>query len=96
MSEAQRVIKENLKLKEKQDEARHQERQQEAQMLQQLQHIQEQKEQQRAAEWAAREQRISNAMNRMADTVVKRKDLADKLLEDRIRQYEIQKLSKEY
>ena len=60
-------------------------------MLQRLQQIQDEKEQKRAAEWAAREQRINNAMSRMADTVVKKQDLAEKQLAERIRQHEQEK-----
>ena len=47
----------------------------------------EQQEKKRADEWAAREQRIKNAMNRMADTVLKKSNKQEKELEARVVQY---------
>ena len=41
----------------------------------------------RAEEWAAREARIQNAMGRMADTVLKKNNQAEKELEKRVLQY---------
>ena len=38
----------------------------------------------RAAEWAAREDKIKNAMSRMADTVVKKNNAAEKEMERRL------------
>jgi len=41
----------------------------------------EKKEQRRAEEWAAREKRIQDAMGRMADTVIKKNNEAERELE---------------
>lgn len=80
-----------MKLKEKADIAKINEKQEEAKMLLQLERVQQEKDQKRASDWAARAQRIANAMNRMADTVVKKQDEADKELECRIKHYEDEK-----
>lgn len=42
------------------------------------------KDKQRADEYAAREQRIQNAMSKMADTVIKKSDKAERDLELRL------------
>ena len=41
----------------------------------------------RADEWAAREARINNAMGRMADTVLKKSNAAEKEVEARVMRY---------
>lgn len=45
------------------------------------------KDKQRADEWAAREAKIQNAMNKMAETVLKKSNAAEKELERRVIQY---------
>jgi len=45
------------------------------------------KDKQRADEWAAREAKIQNAMNKMAETVLKKSNAAEKELERRVLQY---------
>jgi len=41
----------------------------------------------RAAEWAAKEKRIQDAMGRMADTVIKKGNQAEKELEQKLLKY---------
>jgi|TARA_B110000305_G_C19034979_1_gene445520 hypothetical protein len=48
-------------------------------------------EKKRAAEWAKREQKIKDAMSRMADTVLKKSNAAEKEMEKRAVQYANQK-----
>lgn len=50
----------------------------------------------RQDEWAAREQRIQNLMNRMADTVVRQKDERNKVLEDQVMQYQLEKERRDF
>lgn len=57
-------------------------------MLKESAKMQELQHQKRADEWAAREQKMAMAVNRMANTVVKDKDLAERQLEQRIYKYE--------
>ena len=48
-------------------------------MIEKIIKAEEEKEQNRAKEFAAREERIANAMNAMADTVIKKKNDEEKL-----------------
>lgn len=78
------VIKENEKDKEQRLIDKEKERLH-AIKLQEL-YVQEQdrKDQQRADEWAARENRIQQAMNKMADTVIKKSNEAEKNFEKQL------------
>lgn len=49
----------------------------------------------RADEWAARENKIKNAMSKMADTVLKKSNAAEKEQEKRFIQYALEKDKRE-
>ncbi len=60
-------------------------------MLERVQQQALEQDRKRQCEWEQREKRVEDAMNRMANSVIKQKDEHDRKLEDKIRQYEDEK-----
>lgn len=74
---------------------RERERDQENKTIEEYNKMIEKQELKRQGEWKAREEKIATFMNRMADTVVKRSNEAEKELERRVVQYQIEKEQKD-
>jgi len=64
-------------------------------MLENIRKAGEEEDKKRALEWEEREKKIKNKMNMMADTVIKKKDEAERDLESKIRKYEEEKERKD-
>jgi hypothetical protein len=85
--QAMKVIQENEIAKAKMLQDREREREAENRTIEEYNKMLEVQEQKRQAEWKAREEKIALFMNRMADTVVKRNNDAERELEKRVVQY---------
>ena len=85
--QAQRVIKENELEKEKRVLEKENDRMQQNVAIEEYNKMLDAQEQKRADEWAKREQKIKDAMSRMADTVLKKSNAAEKEMEKRVIQY---------
>lgn len=81
------MIKENEEEKKKRVLEREAEKKRAVEMLEEFEKQEEIKEKKRADEWAAREAKIQEAMGRMADTVLKKSNAAEKELERRVMHY---------
>ena len=84
MGEAMKIINENERLREKVEEDKRKEKDYDVHLLKVSEEQAELEEQKRAKAWAVREQRIKDTMTRMADTVGKDRDAAEKALERRM------------
>lgn len=78
------MIKENQVEKQRRIEIKEAEKAHAQQLIADAVKHAEEQDQRRADEWAAREQRIQKAMERMADTVVKRGNQAEREMERRL------------
>ena len=92
---AQKVIKENEKEKEKRLKEKEVEKEKQNKIIEEYNKMIDLQEKKRAEEWAAREAKIKNAMGRMADTVLKKSNQAEKEMEMRALQYANEKDKKE-
>ncbi len=92
---AQKIINENEQYKVKQIIEKEREREQENKAIEDYNKMLEKQEQKRSLEWKAREEKIQLFMNRMADTVVKRSNEAERELERRVMQYQKEKEDKD-
>lgn len=81
------VIKENEEEKRKRLQDRETEKVHAQKLQADYSRMEDEKERKRAGEWAAREARIQDAMGRMADTVLKKGNQAEKDLEKRLLHY---------
>ncbi|CDW77094.1 UNKNOWN [Stylonychia lemnae] len=91
MKDAQKIIKENEIIKLQKDQQRIVEKLKENEMIEKLKQQAELEEKKRQEEWNQREKKIEQSMNRLANTVIKKKEENDKQLELKIKQYEEQK-----
>ena len=82
-----KIIAENEKEKAKRLADQERERQEQIRIAEEHNRRLDEQERKRAEEWAAREARIQNAMGRMADTVLKKSNQAEKELERRVQRY---------
>eukprot|EP00347_Sterkiella_histriomuscorum_P005983 403354521 len=89
--QAWKVINENQEYKQKQIQDKEKERDRDNKMLEEYNKLLEQQEKKRADEWNQRENRIQSLMNKMADTVVKRSNQAEKEVENRVMRYQLDK-----
>lgn len=78
------VIKENEKEKEKRMMEKEKEKLKQQKIIEEYNRMLDRQEKKRADEWAAREARIQNAMGRMADTVLRKNNDAERELERRV------------
>mmetsp|Transcript_4448 Transcript_4448/g.6579 ORF Transcript_4448/g.6579 Transcript_4448/m.6579 type:complete len:133 (+) Transcript_4448:1755-2153(+) len=92
---AQKVIKENEQEKEKRMKEKEEEKEKQLKITEEYNRMLDAQDQKRADEWAAREAKIKNAMNKMADTVLRRNNEMEKELELRALQYANEKDRKE-
>jgi hypothetical protein len=79
------IIKENEDLKKGRDKQRVLEKEEDAKMLEQLRKAGEEEDLKRERLWKERENRITKAMNRMADTVIKKQEEQDKIIEIKVK-----------
>ena len=79
---AENEVEKAKRLKEKEDDKKHQ-----VELIKEYNRMLEAQDKKRADEWAKREERIKNAMGRMADTVIKKNNDAERELERRVLQY---------
>ena len=85
--QAWKVIRENEAEKEKRAIEKQKEKDKQNRIIEEYNKMIDAQEKKRAEEWAAREARIKNAMDKMADTVIKKSNQAEKEAELRAVQY---------
>ena len=81
------VIKDNEEEKRKRLQDRETEKLQAIKLQEDYGKLMDENDRKRAAEWAAKEKRIQDAMGRMADTVIKKGNQAEKELEQKLLKY---------
>eukprot|EP00347_Sterkiella_histriomuscorum_P016776 403351895 len=91
MQEAQRIIKENQLIKMQKDKQRIVEKDEENKMLEQIKQLALDEERKRQELWEAREKKMEQAVNRMANTVVKKQEEQEKMIEQKVKKYEDEK-----
>lgn len=84
---AQKVIQENEIEKKKRLREKEIEKEKQNKIIEEYNRMLDAQDKKRAEEWAAREEKIKNAMSKMADTVLKKSNAADKELEARVIHY---------
>ena len=92
---AWKIIKENEVEKEKREKAKEAEKEYAVKLMEENERRAEQEAKKRQDEWNTREKKIQEAMGRMADTVLKKSNAAEKEMEARVIQYAKEKDLKE-
>ena len=93
--QAWRIINENELYKQKQLLEKAKEKEKDNKIMQDYNKFLDEQEKRRADEWAARENRIQGLMSKMADTVVKRSNDAEREEERRVLRYQLEKEERE-